>query len=491
MVITRRLSERHDPRAWVGLVACGVVAITLVPLLYALPPVECVAATLLVIAGFVVPFLPQWRVPYLVAFCYLFPRNLEYHFGWRIPLMERQNGPDYLFTISVVPFDAVLLLTAAALLIPRLLRGERIESRAGWWGVLFVGVYLASIARGYAVSSVSYDTEAAATWSLFRACLLWLTLMAAITDAGLRNRTLYTFLICGVMVALAAVYRYLLSPVSALADAWEQRAASFGLGTGILGGVALMTGLIGLAIFCMHRQRWARLLGLATFAASFASICFTFSRTPFALFVALAAWILWKRSRLLAVGWIAVVGFAIFAALTASELNGRLELLQSGAIFEEGYRMTQYAVSLEMIAEHPIIGVGGFRYYDEAWAYLPSTVLRRLFHSHSLYLHVAAETGLLGLATLLGLFGSLYLRGRRLCRVRDELRPWRVGGLFAFVGIFTLHFVDYMFWDYRFLVALFTCIAITQIPPEDEPAVAVGILQTDRAKPKYKTTGEA
>jgi O-antigen ligase len=83
-------------------------------------------------------------------------------------------------------------------------------------------------------------------------------------------------------------------------------------------------------------------------------------------------------------------------------------------------RLTEMGAAGLVFLDHPVIGVGPglFRYYYEEYAELVGLRVKGQERSaHSLYLQVAAETGLLGLVCL---FITLYMTMRGLARVRKR-----------------------------------------------------------------------
>lgn len=104
-------------------------------------------------------------------------------------------------------------------------------------------------------------------------------------------------------------------------------------------------------------------------------------------------------------------------------------------------RMAHWQAGWQMFVEHPLVGVGVGNYpaaYDNyslpAWP-------EALGHAHNYYLNMAAETGLLGVAALLLLIGSIYralLSGLRRHQPGTYERALLVGLIGSFV-VFTVH----------------------------------------------------
>jgi putative inorganic carbon (hco3(-)) transporter len=111
-------------------------------------------------------------------------------------------------------------------------------------------------------------------------------------------------------------------------------------------------------------------------------------------------------------------------------------LAEVGALASEGEpsdgailgRATSNLAALNVFADHPVLGVGPGRYQtDFSQQYANELGLRRFTtprRAHSLYLEVAADTGILGLVTFLGAVGTtlhgLWIVRRRWLTERPE-----------------------------------------------------------------------
>lgn len=99
---------------------------------------------------------------------------------------------------------------------------------------------------------------------------------------------------------------------------------------------------------------------------------------------------------------------------------------------EDPIRLRLWHAALRMAAEHPVLGVGTGRYafffrdYDQ-----PETLGPFWGTAHSLYLHVLAEQGVVGLASLLWLFGGTWARGIQRLRSLPESDALAQAGLLA------------------------------------------------------------
>ncbi|MEI6513830.1 MAG: O-antigen ligase family protein [bacterium] len=458
-------------RAWPAQLACLILAATALPVLAFTNTMQFAGLLFVGIGLIVIPFMPVWRIPYLLGFCYLFPRYVEVHEGWQMVLMTRSPEPGFMLQIGVVPFDGVLIATAIAILLPKLLRRERILTFGKWWGALFASIYICSIIYGFGNYQSPHDAEFAALWSLFRFSLMWVVLSNAVADPKQRKIIAYSLLACGVFLALGGIFRYITAPLDSAEEAWNHRASSFGIGISVLGALSILTGMTALNIFCYHPARRIKLGALACFFIAFTTVCLTFARGPMLVFIILTSLILFRAKKSYFIVWMLLVAIIIGGALSSKEVNGRISLIQSGSLFEESYRFTQYTATLGLIQDHPIIGVGGFRYYDAIYHYLPTNYIKRLLHSHSMLLQITAETGVFGLIAFVGFFATLILQGKRNAKIHDDFHIWRVGALYGIVGFFIAQLSDFILYDYRCTLALLGYIAITQLHPSIKPIV--------------------
>jgi len=110
-----------------------------------------------------------------------------------------------------------------------------------------------------------------------------------------------------------------------------------------------------------------------------------------------------------------------------------------------GSREIVYGFALEMIGQHPWLGIGGGN-WSLAVGSAPLSVSRFWFqgHPHSLYLMIVAELGLVGLAFAAVFFGvPLWIAISRIAETAPEWRPVRIGAIAAIVAILAHGLVNY------------------------------------------------
>ncbi len=174
---------------------------------------------------------------------------------------------------------------------------------------------------------------------------------------------------------------------------------------------------------------WGRRAGaVLALGLGLAATLFTYSRAAALGVACLLALLLWRHPRR---GWVAAAaGLGLVAALGLAPrgLWGRLQTLAANSltapraqIADASIRDRQHEMRTGwlMFRAHPLLGVGPGNYESE---YLRYSALAggsgdtRVRDPHSLYIQIAAETGLAGLAAFLALLVAAYRlmeRGRR------------------------------------------------------------------------------
>jgi O-antigen ligase len=143
-----------------------------------------------------------------------------------------------------------------------------------------------------------------------------------------------------------------------------------------------------------------------------AGILLAFTRSMWLGTIAGALWLLWWKNKWL----IAAVPLLIGIVLLVNPLNVRLRALsafsaQENLLDSRAHRAALRRVGWEMIAAHPIVGVGPERVGPQFMQYYPADLPHPLpvawykEHLHNIYIHFAAERGLPALAALLWLLG--------------------------------------------------------------------------------------
>jgi O-antigen ligase len=239
---------------------------------------------------------------------------------------------------------------------------------------------------------------------------------------------------------------------------------------------------------------WPRGLGAAAAGLGTAALVFTFQRAAYlALVTALAvlAVLLSRRGRarvpwapaLVAVG----LGLLVAGVVDAAVLHGRV-VERLGRLAQDPNRLRLWQTALRMAADHPVLGVGTGRYaffFREYAGELAQGFGPFWGTAHSLYLHLLAEQGVIGLASFLALLGSVWLGAARRLRAAapDRLIPL-AGLLAALAGWLAYSVVQFTFrvdaLVYLAFILAGAAVGLAPPPPAVRPSrrwaiVAVGV----------------
>ncbi len=182
--------------------------------------------------------------------------------------------------------------------------------------------------------------------------------------------------------------------------------------------------IFGLALY-WSKKRMKLVLALTSIAV-LAAIAFTYSRpTLLAIYVALFLLGFAMRDRRL----IAVL--VILTLISPFLLPKNVKNWMQGVGYNplrvmcNDDRIAVYRNTLHMIKAHPLIGLGANTYmknyknYREAVEYR-NIVTQDYMYAHNIYLHMAAEIGLLGLAVFIWLLYKLFLETMRIYRDTED-----------------------------------------------------------------------
>jgi len=144
---------------------------------------------------------------------------------------------------------------------------------------------------------------------------------------------------------------------------------------------------------------------------------------------------------------IGMIGFTLFAPFG---LKGRVFSIANLKEENVQERLYIWQSAIEMVKDYPLNGVGLGGFYKEYLSHYKMSGIRLLWageHAHNLYLHVLAETGLLGLLALLFLIGFLLLKGwLHFSLQKDQLlKGVQLGALLAWIGFLFYSVTDSTF----------------------------------------------
>jgi O-antigen ligase len=130
---------------------------------------------------------------------------------------------------------------------------------------------------------------------------------------------------------------------------------------------------------------------------------------------------------------------------------------------ENAGRIAIYAANLDIVRDHPILGLGFGRYQRVARPYYDRHPLAdRRSHAHNNFLQIAAESGLVGLAAFTLLFVTALRYGAETVRTaRDPAgRATALGACLALTGFLVGGLTQYTFGDSEVAMTMWATLAV-------------------------------
>jgi O-antigen ligase len=160
-----------------------------------------------------------------------------------------------------------------------------------------------------------------------------------------------------------------------------------------------------------------------------------------------------------------LAGGVAVAAVAVASSSGLRE--QAAPVFTLGGanvgRAAIYQANLDIIHDHPLLGLGFGRYKTAARPYYDRyPAADRRSHAHSNVLQIAAEAGLLGLAAFCLLFAVILRRGFDAVRAARDSDQWATAAG-AWVGIATFFLAgltQYSFGDAEVVIPMWLATAV-------------------------------
>lgn len=167
------------------------------------------------------------------------------------------------------------------------------------------------------------------------------------------------------------------------------------------------------------------------------------------------AWLLLALLLIMGAVFVVLGGGRVLPAVVGQRLSDFVPYLELADVrgmhvTDENYavveRLAHWQAALDMLSDHPLLGVGVGNYVPVYPAYALPGWQEPLGHAHNYYLHVAAEIGLLGLsAYLLFVLASFWHVWRVLGGVSGHWRGMALG-ILGVLGAFAVHsFFDNLF----------------------------------------------
>jgi len=213
-------------------------------------------------------------------------------------------------------------------------------------------------------------------------------------------------------------------------------------------------------------------LGLVGAPAILVAILFSTARGAWlAALAILAALALMVRTRQVALGLAGLGALAGAAFTIAPELRHRAMHMFSLGEVNAG-RVGIYQANLDIIHEHPWLGLGFGHYAHAARPYYAARpAADRRSHAHSNYLHMAAEAGLIGLAAFTLLYAVALVRGWPAVARAPDGRSWAAaaGAWAGMVGFLVGGVTQYTFGDNEVALTMWVTLAILMRLGEETP----------------------
>lgn len=338
--------------------------------------------------------------------------------------------------------------------------------------------------------------------------LTYLIIVNALTNTHRLKATLWAVLVMGTFLSLLSIYQiatghtdtdfgglaqYRVSEITSDTDAARPGGT---LGDANYYGQSLLI-LVPLGFYFAFTAKrvLGRLAGVFCLLVLVGGVVFTYSRgDAVALGAMLLAALIYKRPRpifLIGLLLAAAVAVPVLPANYVARLGtivGTATGGQQAVLTEESIRGRAGAVqaAISMFADHPLLGVGRENYPLYQLQYLKGTALAlhaKAIPPHDLYLEIATETGIVGLAVvggmLLVVFGALREAYRRFLALKApreaELAVWMGIGLFGYLvsSLFLHGAFLYMLWlQLALIVALRQVSRSQEVVPMMEQAPA-------------------
>lgn len=355
------------------------------------------------------------------------------------------------------------------------------STRQTRWLLLFTGSILLSIPFSYWIG------HAVSTFVEMLKILGFYIMIAHLVDTRKKLRIflwLYVILIAYVGVgALRGYYAGKLLFAQGIDRAVG--ATSAGGGENELGTTMASVLPLFIVLLLVDRRLWRKFLALAGIGIAAWCMVFTGSRASLLGCLAGLTYLWWISKHRVLVGVAGVLLLVTAFALMPAEYQGRYGTITSGQL--DGSSMSRLVVwmtGLHMFIDRPIFGVGA-GCFGTAHAMAYSVGRKNWLESHSLYIQVIAELGLVGAICFFTMLAQFLKLNRQTARLVARLgRDWRwesavLAALFAgflvliVSGVFGHSLYRRTWYIYAALGLAVYRIYRAQAPPEPAPAEAV------------------
>ena len=266
----------------------------------------------------------------------------------------------------------------------------------------------------------AYDSEAAerSLFSFSQLALLALMFSAVVDDVEKMRGVCWAIVVWTLLSTIIAIGMYY--------------AGATRYAVGLLGNKNLLADYINVAIVCAHllllstTHRPARLFLASTLPPLYLGLALTLSRTGLISLGALLLLVWYRVARqrgfLILVTSVIAVALITFV-LPASFFKRASTILPAIQQQREtfGTRVRLWKIAGRMIADHPLTGVGSGNFVAAYPRYAHGEMETRLYVTHSAYVGMAAETGLVGLTLFLVLIGLALREAGRAIQIAKRM----------------------------------------------------------------------
>ncbi len=250
---------------------------------------------------------------------------------------------------------------------------------------------------------------------------------------------------------------------------WVAKGASFDArARGLVGHYMTFAGQLTLALpvaiavaVCDRRPRW-RWGAAATAVLAAAALAVTFTRSAWiALFVegAVIAAGVWPVALLVLLG-LAVAAFAFAQGAFRARL---WSIFDPHSVWNQ-QRVYMWEAGVHMFRDHPLTGVGLQDLHALYARYKPPQATEPAGHLHDVFVQIAAQMGVVGLAAFAWLYGSFVRAAtaglRPQLRARGFAAGVRLGALAALAGFLVAGLFEWNFGDEELLYSLYTIVGL-------------------------------
>jgi O-antigen ligase len=347
-------------------------------------------------------------------------------------------------SFGLTPTKATLLLVGGAVLVRFLMVGHVRKPHPAY--IAFLAGQAITILGLLVAQDTFLVIKLWVTWSAFLA----VSMLVASADARQIRTIFYCLAFAGVVLALESIsHGTNQTLVNGGSAATERAQGSFTHPAQLA--FWLLLAISPTLILAFVETARVRVLAIAAAALSLVGLFLTLTRGAIVGFagslLVLLTWAPFRRfavALLLLAAVYTVVNFkTISRSREISVVTTRLSTIAQGAQ-TGGRRVLIWETTPQIIADHPLLGVGAGNFKNVSLAYGLSEGGLPFEHAHNLELTIAAERGLGALGLLIWFLVAVAKTGISAMRDRSsELYPYALGLCAALFGLFVDSFVDY------------------------------------------------